>query len=185
MINIGTRINGYIIIAAANGYVLAANSAAPSRFVVWTVDDDGHGVHTGRYFNDRMDAEWEFCGLAFEWFQDNVLISYEEDAEFEARAENAHVSALEESLSAAHRSLAAAIDLVEELFAEHERLCPKEDRVTDEPIDKVAREFAEDFENMVNASSLDSFTASVSILNDLKKRQSQRRKMLYDILKTL
>ncbi|MBQ8171799.1 MAG: hypothetical protein IJZ95_07430 [Oscillospiraceae bacterium] len=185
MINIGTRINGYMIIAAANGYVLGINTAAPDPFVVWTVDNDGNGVHTGRYFNDSMDAEWEFCSLAFEWFQDNVLISDEEDEEYKRSSAEARVAALEENLSAAHRSLAAAMDLVEEMFKERDRLCPKEDRVTDEPVDKVVWEFAEDFQNMINASSPDSFTAAIAIMNDLKKRQYQRGKMLYDILHTL
>ena len=34
------------------------------------------GVHTGRYFSNQMDAEWEFASLAFSWFQDNVSINF-------------------------------------------------------------------------------------------------------------
>ena len=143
MINIGTRIEDYVIIAIANGYALAANSIATSDFVVWKVERERIGVCEERRFNNLMDAEWEFCSLAFEWFQDNVLISDEEDEEYKRSSAEARVEVLEENLSAAHRSLAAAMELVEEMFAEHDRLCPKEDRVTDEPIEKVAREFAE------------------------------------------
>ena len=152
MINIGTRIGDYVIIAIANGYALAANSIATSDFVVWKVERERIGVCEERRFNNLMDAEWEFCSLAFEWFQDNVLISDEEDEEYKRSSAEARVEVLEENLSAAHRSLAAAMDLVEELILEHERLCPKEDRVTDEPIEKVAREFAETFANMQSGS---------------------------------
>jgi len=180
MIRIGTRINSYIVTAIANGYVLAASSTAPDPFVVWSVDADGIGVNTSRYFTDRMEAEWEFCGLAFEWFQDNVNINYV-DEEYERDSTEARAAALEENLSAAHRSLAAAMELVEDLFLEHERLCPKEDRVTDESIDKVAREFAEDFEKTTNFDYSDSYTAAIAMLNDLK----QRRKTLCELIKSL
>ena len=152
MINIGTRINNYIVTAIANGYALAMNNTAPEPFVVWNIDADGCGVHTGRYFNDSMEAEWEFCGLAFEWFQDNVIINYEEDITVDLDIDAARVTVLEEHLSEAHTALAKAMDLIEELFAEHERLCPKEDRITDEPIEKVAKEFAEDADPTLRAS---------------------------------
>lgn len=185
MINIGSLISNYVVVAVAGSYVLAANGAAPSPYAVWTLDSDGDGVHNGRYFTDRMDAEWEFCSLAFEWFQDNVIISDEEDEEYKRSSAEARVEAIEENLSAAHRSLTAAMDLVEDMFKEWDRLCPKEDRVTDEPVDKVVREFVEDFQNMINVNSLDPFTAAIAILSDLKKRQYQRGKVLYDILNTL
>lgn len=173
MINIGTRIHNYIVIAAANGYVLAANSMAADRFVVWSVDKDGHGVNTGRYFDDRMEAEWEFCGLAFEWFQDNVNINFTEDEENDIRADEACVSALEDSLMAAHRALDAALELVEEMAEEHIRLCPEQDRITDTPIDKVAREFAEDA--IKSLHKRDAFAEAMAMLDGLRAEQFLRR----------
>lgn len=79
MINIGTEIGGYKVTAAANGFALAVSETAPNPFVVWTVDDDGEGVCVGHYFNEREEAEWDFCTRAFEWFEDNVNITITED----------------------------------------------------------------------------------------------------------
>ena len=45
-------------------------------WVVWTINNNQKGVHTGRYFSNQMDAEWEFASLAFSWFQDNVSINF-------------------------------------------------------------------------------------------------------------
>ena len=176
MINIGSLISNYVVVAVAGSYVLAANGAAPSPYAVWTLDSDGDGVHNGRYFTDRMDAEWEFCSLAFEWFQDNVLVC---DEESECRSAKARAKVLEDCLSAAHRSLAAAIDLVDALVLEHEQLCHQDDRITDEPIEKVAREFAEDI--LGRKKKRDSFDEAIAILDGLKASQMQRKEMLHDL----
>ncbi len=78
MIQIGTVISGFKIYGICGEHCIA--ESIPHReiepFVVWTIDSDGNGVHTGRYFSDRMDAEWEFASLAFPWFQDNVNINF-------------------------------------------------------------------------------------------------------------
>ena len=79
MINIGTEIGGYKVIAMANGYALAVSETAPNPFVVWTIDRDGEGVCIGHYFNERDEAEWDFCARTFEWFEDNVNIHMIED----------------------------------------------------------------------------------------------------------
>lgn len=83
MINIGTTIQDYAIIASANGYVMGKSYTAPSPYAVWQVDDDGEGVCCGHYFVDREEAEWDFCARAFEWFEDNVNIHMIEDGENE------------------------------------------------------------------------------------------------------
>ncbi len=78
---VGIIIQGYEINALANGYVLAKSPTAPNPYVVWQIDDDGAGVCCGHYFNDREEAEWDFCARAFEWFEDNVNIHMIEDDE--------------------------------------------------------------------------------------------------------
>lgn len=42
--NIGVAIQGYAIIAIANGYAMGKSSTAPSPYAVWQIDDDGEGV---------------------------------------------------------------------------------------------------------------------------------------------
>lgn len=77
------KVQSYIIIAEANGYVMAKFPTAPQPYAVWKVDDDGKGVSIGHYFNDREEAEWDFCARAFEWFEDNVNIHMIEDDDLE------------------------------------------------------------------------------------------------------
>lgn len=77
--NIGTIIQGYAIIAVANGYVMGKSPTAPSPYAVWKVDDDDKGVSIGHYFVDCEEAEWDFCARAFEWFEDNMYIHMIED----------------------------------------------------------------------------------------------------------
>ncbi len=79
MIFIGIKIQSYVIIAKANGYVMGKSPTAPSPYAVWEVDDDGEGVCCGHYFVDREEAEWDFCARAFEWFEDNMYIHMIED----------------------------------------------------------------------------------------------------------
>lgn len=79
--NIGIVIQGYAIIAIANGYAMGKSPTAPSPYAVWQVDDDQQGVCCGHYFVDREEAEWDFCARAFEWFEDNVNINIIEDGE--------------------------------------------------------------------------------------------------------
>ena len=79
MIVIGMRIQSYMLIAEANGYVMGKSPTAPSPYAVWQVDDDGEGVCCGHYFVDREEAEWDFCARAFEWFEDNMYIHMIED----------------------------------------------------------------------------------------------------------
>ncbi|MDE7362956.1 MAG: hypothetical protein K2N38_13595 [Oscillospiraceae bacterium] len=79
--SIGTVIQSYAVIAAANGYVMGKSPTAPQPYAVWKVDDDGKGVCIGHYFFDREEAEWDFCARAFEWFEDNVNIHMIEDGE--------------------------------------------------------------------------------------------------------
>lgn len=79
--NIGSVIQGYAITAIAGGYAIGKSPTAPSAYVVWQIDADGAGVCCGHYFNDREEAEWDFCARAFEWFEDNVNVHIIEDDE--------------------------------------------------------------------------------------------------------
>lgn len=79
MVAIGIKIQSYVIIAEANGYVMGKSPTAPSPYAVWQVDDDGEGLCCGHYFVDREEAEWDFCARAFEWFEDNMYIHMIED----------------------------------------------------------------------------------------------------------
>lgn len=81
MVAIGIKIQSYVIIAEANGYVMGKSPTAPSPYAVWQVDDDGNGVCCGHYFVDREEAEWDFCARAFEWFEDNMYIHMIENGE--------------------------------------------------------------------------------------------------------
>lgn len=72
--NIGYRVQSYVIIAIANGYVMGKSPTAPSPYVVWKLDSDGEGVCCGHYFVDREEAEWDLCARAFDWFEDNMYI---------------------------------------------------------------------------------------------------------------
>lgn len=81
VITTGFTIQGYTIIAVANGFVMGKSSTAPSPYVVWQVDNDGEGVSCGHYFVDREEAEWDFCARAFEWFEDNMYIHMIENDE--------------------------------------------------------------------------------------------------------
>lgn len=78
MVQIGTVIQGYKVYGICNKYCIARNISprTADSWVVWTIDNDKKGVHTGRYFSNQMDAEWEFLSLAFPWFQDNVNINF-------------------------------------------------------------------------------------------------------------
>ena len=76
MLRIGSIISNRVILAMTHKFVLAkCVEESPEPFTVWRLYDDMSGVHSGSYFKDKMDAEWEFCSLAFPWFQDNVIIS--------------------------------------------------------------------------------------------------------------
>lgn len=77
------KVQSYTIIAFTNGYAMGHSATASSPYAVWKVDDDGKGVSIGHYFNDREEAEWDFCARAFEWFEDNVNIHMIEDDDLE------------------------------------------------------------------------------------------------------
>jgi len=90
-VTIGTVIGGYRIYGICGEYCIAENIAprTADSFVVWTIDNDKNGVHTGRYYGDKMDAEWEFASSCFPWFQDNVNINITEDECTETNVETA------------------------------------------------------------------------------------------------
>ena len=120
MINIGTEIGGYKVTAAANGFALAESKTAPNPFVVWTVDDDGEGVCVGHYFNEREEAEWDFCARAFEWFEDNVNITITEDITVSEDTEL--LKGCLEGIKEAREAVAKAAEMVGEMRGELDRL---------------------------------------------------------------
>ena len=111
---IGMRIQSYMLIAEANGYVMGKSPTAPSPYAVWQVDDDGDGVCCGHYFVDREEAEWDFCARAFEWFEDNMYIHMIEDKPL--------TDDLIGGLKQIRADLADAARLVDEMSAEVDRL---------------------------------------------------------------
>lgn len=115
MITIGTEIGGYKVTAMANGFALAVSETAPNPFVVWTLDDDGEGVCVGHYFNEREDAEWDFCARAFEWFEDNVNITMIED---EAEKQ----TNILDGIKSAREAVARAAQMVDEMCGELDRI---------------------------------------------------------------
>ena len=119
MINIGTEIGGYKVTAAANGFALAVSETAPNPFVVWTVDRDGNGVCVGHYFNEREEAEWDFCARAFDWFEDNMNIHMIED---EAEEQNIDLHDCYKDIQAAREAVAKAAQMVEEMCDELDKL---------------------------------------------------------------
>ena len=121
MINIGTEIGGYKVIAAANGFALAESKTAPNPFVVWTVDDDGEGVCVGHYFNEREDAEWDFCARAFEWFEDNVNITFTEDTAV-SKGKKALLRECLGGIIEAREAVTKAAQMVDEMCGELDRL---------------------------------------------------------------
>lgn len=113
--SIGMHIKSYTIIAEANGYVMGKSPFAPSPYAVWKLDASGFGVSCGHYFVDRMEAEWDFCARAFEWFEDNMYIHVIED---KPPAEQDPV----DGLRAIKADIVKAAQLVGELCAEVDKL---------------------------------------------------------------
>ncbi len=136
MINIGTEIGGYRVTAMANGYALAVSEIAPNPFVVWTLDDDGEGVCEGHYFNEREDAEWDFYARAFEWFEDNVNITFTEVTA--APEENEPLHEYLDGIKEAREAVARAAQMVEEMCDELDRL-KAEQTISIEIDDDMAR----------------------------------------------
>ena len=125
MINIGSSIHGYTVQAMANGVVLAHTHSvrAPGFYAVYQLTDDGCGVYNGVYFESRMDAEWEFCGRAFGWFEDNAPVNMIEDE-------------VTDHIRAARESIAKAAAMVDELIAMlgEEKAAPQEEIAEQEPL---------------------------------------------------
>ncbi len=130
MIRNGDVIQGYMVLAVANGIVLAESKTAPAPYAVWSIDADCNGVHSGSYMRDREDAEWEFCMRAFPWFEDNAPVNMIEDAE------EKHITEFKGYLSAAEKAIRAAAASVEAMVAEHgwleEKEAPQEERAEQE-----------------------------------------------------
>lgn len=116
MIRNGDVIQGYTILATANGMALAHSETAPDPYVVWFIDEDGCGVRSGRYQQTKEDAEWDFCCKAFPWFEDNAPVSMIEDEVQE------HIDGFKRCLEHAKAAIDSAAALVEDMVAEHSKL---------------------------------------------------------------
>ena len=125
MINIGRSIHGYTVRAMAYGFVLgcAVTPLTPAPYVVYRLTDDCCGVRSGEYFENLTDAEWEFCGRAFGWFEDNAPVNVIEDEVID-------------HIRAARESIAKATAIVDELIAmfSEEKAAPQEEIAEQEPL---------------------------------------------------
>ena len=56
MIQIGTVIQGYKVYGICDKYCIARNISprTADSWVVWTINNNQKGVHTGRYFSNQM-----------------------------------------------------------------------------------------------------------------------------------
>ena len=120
MVNIGTQVFGYVVIAMANDCVLAESKTAPDPFVVWEITADRESVHNGSYYAERFDAEWEFCSKVFSWFQDNVNITF--DDEETEKPQSGLSEMFMEQLRAARRELSEAAKAVDAMCEEMDSL---------------------------------------------------------------
>lgn len=64
-IHIGSMIQGYEVFGIYGGYCIAKNRNAPEPYVVWKIDNDKCGVHSGSYRLLKEDAEQAFIRKAF------------------------------------------------------------------------------------------------------------------------
>ncbi|HNX63658.1 MAG TPA: hypothetical protein PKI60_00525 [Oscillospiraceae bacterium] len=116
MIKIGSIVSNRVILAMTHKFVLAqCIEESPEPFTVWRLYDDMSGVHSGSYFKDKMDAEWEFCSLAFPWFQDNVNIQDDEETAPEGQAQGQLSLGWELTIKSAFETILSRI-LVSESF---------------------------------------------------------------------
>lgn len=135
MINIGSSIHGYTVQAMANGVVLGYAYAvlAPAPYVVYRLTDDCCEVQGGEYFENLMDAEWDFCCKAFPWFEDNAPINFiEEKSAEQTDSFNWHLDDAKERvetcrsvLDEIQQAINSAAALVEDMVAEHNKLLNK------------------------------------------------------------
>ena len=126
MIKNGDVIQGYTILATANGMALAHSKTAPDPYVVWFIDEDGCGVRNGRYQQTKEDAEWDFCCKAFSWFEDNAPVNMIEDEAAE------RIEEFQKYLDKARSAIDSAATLVEDMVAEHSRLDGKKEAPQEE-----------------------------------------------------
>ncbi len=177
MIKNGCIINGYVVLAIANGITLAYSAKAPNPYVVWRITADGSGVWSGYYTNTREDAEWNFCCKAFEWFEDNAPINFIEDNAAERiDSFNWHLAEAKERvetcrsvLDEIQQEIDSAAALVEDMVAEHEKLvgeknAPQEEIAEQNNIGKMLN-YLEDFD----------FDKLVKIQSSVSSRFSKKR----------
>lgn len=126
MIRNGDVIQGYTILATANGMALAHSKTAPDPYVVWFIDEDGCGVRNGRYQQTKEDAEWDFCCKAFPWFEDNAPVNMIEDEAAE------RIEEFQKYLDKARSAIDSAEKLVEDMVLEHGRLQGKKEAPQEE-----------------------------------------------------
>lgn len=126
---VGLMSQCYTVIAEANGFAMGKSDTAPSPYVVWRVGAERMGVCSNHYFNDREEAEWDFCARAFEWFEDNVNIHMIEDDTDPGEAPDDQELPdqpighdLIVGLKAIRAHMTAAAQLVDEMCAEIDRL---------------------------------------------------------------
>lgn len=126
MIKNGDIIKGYTVMTVANGIALAHSTTAPDPYVVWRIDNDGSGVHSGTYTKSKEDAEWDFCCKAFPWFEDNAPVNMIDDVAEE------RITEFKDCLNKARTAIDMAALLVEDMVAERYKLVGKKEAPPEE-----------------------------------------------------
>ena len=65
-VHIGSEIEDYKVFGVWNNCCIAVNSKVPESYVVWRIEKNGFGVHTGYYFGDLQQAQKYFYSAAIE-----------------------------------------------------------------------------------------------------------------------
>lgn len=164
MIRNGDIIEGYTILATANGKALAHSETAPDPYVVWFIDADGCGVHTGYYRQTKEDAEWDFCCKAFPWFEDNAPVNMIED-EAEKRIQEFNYF-----LDEAKNAVDLAKALVEDMVLEYSRLHGKEEAPQQHAEEHKKKEVVERFKSIIEKNTerfVETLIGTISSVNDI------------------
>lgn len=164
MIRNGDVIQGYTILATANGMALAHSETAPDPYVVWFIDEDGCGVRSGRYQQTKEDAEWDFCCKAFPWFEDNAPVNMIEDEAAE------RIEEFKQCIEDARTALFRAAILVDGMVLEHSKLEGKKETPRLNAEEHKKKEVFDRFKSIIEKNTehfAETLAGTISSVNDI------------------